>query len=269
MTTMTRLLIALVLTLGASPAFAQQWDSFNGSMQTKTSTTTPAVIIEQDGTGKILSLRGAAAVEKFSVDKDGNFTSTGTFTFANGTAAAPAIAFTSEPTTGLYLVSAGLLGIDILGTPVATFYNGTSYDLRLKSDAQLGWTSGAATAVLDTILVRGAANRLDLATGDSFNVVSGDVIVNGSSVTVGVATGYKVARGSTALDGSNPTTVATGLTTVVACTGTLLRNTAVSSGTALLTHAAASGANVDWYGWVIAGSASAGTEVFEWVCVGT
>ena len=85
----------------------------------------------------------------------------------------------------------------------------------------------------------------------------------------GVAAGYIVARGSTALDGSNPTTVATGLTAVVSCSGTIVRSTAVTTGTAFLTHATASGANVDWYAWVIAGTASTGTENFEWVCVGT
>lgn len=93
--------------------------------------------------------------------------------------------------------------------------------------------------------------------------------VDVSNVTIGAAAGYKVARGSTALDGSNPTTVATGLTTVVSCTSDLLRTTALTSGTALLTHAAASGANVDFYGWVLAGTASTGTETFEWICIGT
>jgi len=85
----------------------------------------------------------------------------------------------------------------------------------------------------------------------------------------GVAEGYKVARGATALDGSNPTTVATGLTTVVAFTATLVRNSALSSGTAFITHGTPSAGNVDVYGWVLAGTASTGTETFSWVAVGT
>lgn len=95
------------------------------------------------------------------------------------------------------------------------------------------------------------------------------LVTSGTTYTVGVAAGYKIARGSTALDGSNPTTVATGLTTVVSCAGTLLRNSAVTSGTAFLTHDTASSANVDWFGWILAGTASTGTETFEWICVGT
>ncbi len=89
-----------------------------------------------------------------------------------------------------------------------------------------------------------------------------------NNIAVGVGD-YKVARGTIALDGSNPTPVATGLTTVVAFTCTIVRTSAVSSGTAFLTHAAAVGADVDVYAWVLAGSASTGTETIEWVAVGT
>ena len=81
--------------------------------------------------------------------------------------------------------------------------------------------------------------------------------------------GKAIVYGTTALDGSNPTPVATGLTSVDQFVCTLNRNTAVSSGTAFLTHATPSGGNVDVYGWVLAGSASAGTESFDWIAVGT
>lgn len=90
-----------------------------------------------------------------------------------------------------------------------------------------------------------------------------------NAVVGGVAQGYRIARGSTAFDGSNPTTVATGLTTVVSCTATVIRNSAVSSGTAFVTHAAPSGANVDFYAWLQTGAASTNTENFDWICVGT
>lgn len=89
------------------------------------------------------------------------------------------------------------------------------------------------------------------------------------TTTIGVAAGYRIARGTIALDAANPTTVATGLTTVVSCTSDLVRNTALSAGTAFVTHAVAVGANVDFYAWLLTGAASTGTESFEWVCVGT
>jgi hypothetical protein len=81
--------------------------------------------------------------------------------------------------------------------------------------------------------------------------------------------GKRIARGTTALDGSNPTPVATGLTTVEGFVATLIRNTAVSSGTAFVTHGTPSGGSVDVYGWVLAGSASTGTESFDWIAWGT
>lgn len=100
-------------------------------------------------------------------------------------------------------------------------------------------------------------------------VTGSDFITAAGSMVAGVASGYKVARGSTAFDASNPTTVATGLTTVVSCAATLVRTTALTTGTAFVTHATPSGANVDFYAWVLAGTASTGTENFDWVCVGT
>ena len=46
--------------------------------------------------------------------------------------------------------------------------------------ASLGWGAGGASA-LDVILTRGAANRLDLASGDSFNLVSGFMQTGGQA----------------------------------------------------------------------------------------
>ncbi len=65
-----RTILALVLTLltFVVPVHAQQWDRSGGSMQTTASTTDPAVIINQNGTGKILSLRSPSGTEVWSVD---------------------------------------------------------------------------------------------------------------------------------------------------------------------------------------------------------
>ncbi len=86
----------------------------------------------------------------------------------------------------------------------------------------------------------------------------------------GVSVGGKaVVYGQTALDGANPTTVATGLTSVDYFVCTLVKTSAVSAGTAFLTHAAPSAGNVDVYGWLQTGAASTGTESFDWIAVGT
>lgn len=92
--------------------------------------------------------------------------------------------------------------------------------------------------------------------------------------SVGVAAGYKVARGETALDGSNPTPVATGLTTVVAFVATLKGTAAPGDNTSVLT-ADISGATVNVYAWKNTSGtdptlvASTGTESFYWEAIGT
>lgn len=92
----------------------------------------------------------------------------------------------------------------------------------------------------------------------------------------GVAAGYKIARGVTALDGSNPTPVTTGLTTVVAAVVTLEGTAAPGVGTSVLTIAStnyATGA-LAVYAWKVTATgdctliASTGTENFEWIAVG-
>lgn len=96
-------------------------------------------------------------------------------------------------------------------------------------------------------------------------------ILGSSVVPSGVSgSGFKIARGSTALDGSNATPVATGLTTIVCAVATLKRTSALSSGTAFVTvDYTGSDGTLNLYGWVAAGTASTGTENVEWIAIGT
>lgn len=92
----------------------------------------------------------------------------------------------------------------------------------------------------------------------------------------GVAAGYKVARSAepVALDGSNPTTVATGLTTVVSG-GACLSGTAAPGLSTSTLSVAISTTNLDIYAWKPTGAgdttliASTGTESFHWWAIGT
>lgn len=90
-----------------------------------------------------------------------------------------------------------------------------------------------------------------------------------ASGVAGVAAGYAVARGVTALDGSNPTTIVTGLTSITGFAATLNRSTSLATGTAFVTYNNISGGSVDVYAWVVAGTASTGTENVSWVAIGT
>lgn len=94
----------------------------------------------------------------------------------------------------------------------------------------------------------------------------------------GVAAGYKIARSAApvALDGTNPTSVAHGLTTCLAVFVQLVGSAAPGDSTSILT-AVINGANIDVYAWkhTTGGAsgnptliASAGTETFNWFAIG-
>lgn len=134
--------------------------------------------------------------------------------------------------------------------------------------------------------IGGTLTSAHILVGDGSNVatdtaMTGDVSITNGGVTsissgitthklaAGVAAGYAVARGITALDGSNPTTVVTGLTTITGISVVLNRSTALSSGTAFVTYNNISGGSFDLYAWVLAGTASTGTENVAWTAVGT
>jgi len=97
-----------------------------------------------------------------------------------------------------------------------------------------------------------------------------------NALVVGVAGGYKLARSAApvALDGSNPTSVAHGLTTCLAANVQLVGSAAPGLGTSVLT-AVINGANIDVYAWKPTDAtdptliASTGTETFNLVAIGT
>jgi hypothetical protein len=125
----------------------------------------------------------------------------------------------------------------------------------------------------------GSLFYINIGTYDSSNWLNIDGAVNAVSTlgVIGVAAGYKIARGTTALDGSNPTPVTTGLSTVVAATLTLHDAGAPGVGTCLITNLTTNWATgalaVD--AWKPTSNsdptlvASSGTETFSWIAVGT
>lgn len=95
----------------------------------------------------------------------------------------------------------------------------------------------------------------------------------GAGVTAPTA-GSRVAGGSVALDGTNPTPIVTGLTTVTGFSATLQGSAAPGVGTIVLTHTIASG-TVSVYAWKVTATgdatliASTGTETISWTAFGT
>jgi hypothetical protein len=88
---------------------------------------------------------------------------------------------------------------------------------------------------------------------------------------------YKIARGEATLDGSNPTTAATGLTTIVSASVTLKTATAPGDDPSWLTcNYTGSDGNLDIYAWKNTGgtdptlvASTNSTAVVSWIAVGT
>lgn len=95
---------------------------------------------------------------------------------SDGTAAAPSYGFASETGLGFFRAGTDAIGIAPDGNERYRF---TSAGMQINSSETLSW-GGIGSP--DTVLGRGAANLLDLASGDSFRLVSG-VLYGGGVVS--------------------------------------------------------------------------------------
>lgn len=128
---------------------------------------------------------------------------------------------------------------------------------------------------------------LDVASGGDLDIESGAALkIAGTDKTTalsaavanpvnGVAASYKLARGTITLDGSNPSSAAHGLTTVIACTVTDVRSTAPGVDPTAFTYAIAT-TNIDVYAWKPTATADTALiastdsdDVIAWICIGT
>lgn len=93
-------------------------------------------------------------------------------------------------------------------------------------------------------------------------------------ITSGGATVPKIVAGEVALDGGNPTAIASGLTAVTSVALALKTASAPGVGTSVLTYDV-SGGTVNVYAWKVTSSAnptliaSTGTETFGYVIIGS
>ena len=117
---MRRICTALIVALLAAPAYAQQWDRVNGSMQVKSGPTAPLVIIDQTASGqKILSLRDNGTEKCYATATA--FVCTQTFTLGpNGELTVTASAVTSTVPLTVDLDTAA---VDVNHTTTSSYTN--------------------------------------------------------------------------------------------------------------------------------------------------
>lgn len=194
----------------------------------------------------------------------GNVTVNGTLTDTGSTLASPVITGT---VTGGATYTAPTFTTPTLGVATATSVN----KVAITAPA-----AGATLALVDGTTVTGPAATGTLATLAGSETLTNKTIASSATVpyVAGVAAGYKAARVEMALDGSNPSSWATGLATIIAAGCTLKGSAAPGVGTCLIT-AVINGTSVDFYGWKPTGSgdctliASTGTESFYAWAIGT
>lgn len=122
-----------------------------------------------------------------------------------------------------------------------------------------------------------SGGTIDILAGAALAFAGTDARAALAVAVAGAAAGYKIARGSAAaLDGSNPTPIATGLATITAAIVQLRGTAAPGDNTSVLTtdYTGADG-TLNVYAWKNTGGtdptlvASTGTETFDWIAIGT
>lgn len=127
------------------------------------------------------------------------------------------------------------------------------------------------------LLAVASGGTLDIESGGVFSIAGTDRTTQLTNMLAGLAAGLRVAKGSAAaLDGSNPTPIATGLTTIVAAFVQLRGTAAPADATSVLTvDYTGSDGTLNVYGWKNTGGtdptlvASTGTETFDWIAIGS
>ena len=112
-----------------------------------------------------------------------DITMTGAILGGAGSTAAATYGFSGDVGTGIFSRTATTVSITCGGEDQVEIQDTI---VKLRSNVTLTWTNGASgTGIADVILSRGAANRLDLATGDSFVIQGGSLTVNETATATG------------------------------------------------------------------------------------
>lgn len=146
-------------------------------------------------------------------------------------------------------------------------------DARLNAGAKVYGRKAATDAFTEALSVD-SNGVLQLGVGLSGVTATGSLKLGTANVALGASAGLKINGGEAAFDGSNPTSVAHGLTSCTAVITTLKGTAAPGDNTSVIT-ANINGANVDYYAWKNTGGtdptlvASSGTESFYWLAIGS
>lgn len=173
----------------------------------------------------------------------------------------PANLPTGTQVGGAYIYRAG--GTDVAFADGGTGLSSAADDTALVSSG----TAWQAKAIADCDDTSGAHLNYDTGT-NAFSCGT-------SAQLSGVAAGYKVARGTITLDGTNPSSAATGLASIVSCSVDGPAAAAIPGDDPVDATPFINTTTLDIYAWKTDGTdptpvaSTNNTAVFYWVCVGT
>lgn len=218
---------------------------------------------------------GGAFIPGFDYDISGAWNFSGTKPTLTG--GGSVVGTTATQTLTNKTLTSPVLTTPTLGAASATSLALTATTNQLVTGASSNLTtvsfpasSGAVTLTMpnttDTVVGRATTDTL-----------TNKTIASSSTVpyVAGVAAGYKLARGTITLDGSNPSSAATGLTTVVSCNVSGPAAAAIPGDDPMGATPFINTTNLDIYAWKTDGSdptpvaSTNNTAVFYWVCLGT
>jgi hypothetical protein len=186
-----------------------------------------------------------------------------------------------------FLAACGLTEVELGVMEELSLAGDTIAAVRLARNTERR-VAASAIAQYATVYKAASGKVNDDATGEAYGIAleaaSGDASIievlpfHTSQGGMGTLTaGLRIASGSAAaLDGGNPTPIATGLTTIVAASVQLRGTAAPGDNTSILTtdYSGADG-TLNVYAWKNTGGtdptlvASTGTETFDWIAIGT
>ena len=181
--------------------------------------------------------------------------------------------------SGGNLAAAGIADEDIGTIEYDVFTTDTEASVRLRTATGTRKMVAAGAVVAGAVVYAAAAGKIDDAVsarriGIALEAASADGDIIEVLTDYGAPSQYRVVGGTGTLDGSNPTPVTTGLTTVIAGVACFTGSTAPALDPTILTTAASSG-TLNVYAWkptasgdvtMIASTNNART--FDWIAVG-
>lgn len=117
-------------------------------------------------------------------------------------------------------------------------------------------------------LIVASGGEIDIESGGTLAIAGSDRTAALATAPAAVAAGYKLARGVGTLDGTNPTAIDTGLSTLVSVTANIIGTAVVEAHTLLVNFAGTDG-TANLYAFDGTDVAATGTETVSWIAVGT